>query len=168
VQFGYGLSYLIDIESAVIVDVEATPARTYDEVKATKTMIERTEQRFDLKPKRLAADTALPCGRSDRPSAVCNQATPCQYGLINAVTRTAEDAKSYDRATELEMAGARARPQTDGVARPRARRLGRRLTPTCCGMPGLGRWSIPLQWRRHDESSRLLPLECRERLFWQG
>jgi len=29
-----------------------------------------------------------------------------QYGLINAVTRTADDAKSYDRATELEMAGA--------------------------------------------------------------
>ena len=29
-----------------------------------------------------------------------------QYGLINAVTRAAEDAKSYDRATELEMAGA--------------------------------------------------------------
>ena len=58
VQFGYGLNYLIDIENAVIVDVEATPARTYDEVKATKTMIERTEQRFDLKPKRLAADTA--------------------------------------------------------------------------------------------------------------
>ncbi len=29
-----------------------------------------------------------------------------QYGLIAAVTRTAEDAKSYDRATELEMAGA--------------------------------------------------------------
>ena len=26
--------------------------------------------------------------------------------LINAVTRTAEDAKPYDRATELEMAGA--------------------------------------------------------------
>ena len=44
VQFGYGLNYLIDIENAVIVDVEATPARTYDEVAATKTMIERTEQ----------------------------------------------------------------------------------------------------------------------------
>ena len=50
VQFGYGLNYLIDIENAVIVDVEATPARTYDEVEATKTMIERTEQRFGLKP----------------------------------------------------------------------------------------------------------------------
>jgi transposase len=44
VQFGYGLNYLIDIKYAVIVDVEATPARTYDEVAATKTMIKRTEQ----------------------------------------------------------------------------------------------------------------------------
>lgn len=31
VQFGYALDYLIDTENAVIVDVEATPARTYDE-----------------------------------------------------------------------------------------------------------------------------------------
>ena len=36
VQFGYGLNYLIDIENAVIVDVEATPARTYDEVAAPR------------------------------------------------------------------------------------------------------------------------------------
>jgi transposase len=63
VQFGYGLNYLIDIENAVIVDVEATPARTYDEVRATKTMIERTEQRLDLKPDRLVADTAYGTGR---------------------------------------------------------------------------------------------------------
>ena len=63
VQFGYGLNYLIDIENAVIVDVEATPARTYDEVEATKTMLDRTEQCFDLKPKRLAADTAYGTGR---------------------------------------------------------------------------------------------------------
>jgi hypothetical protein len=58
VLFGYGLNYLVDVEHAVIVDVEATPARTYDEVTATKTMLERTERRFDLKPKRLVADTA--------------------------------------------------------------------------------------------------------------
>jgi transposase len=58
VQFGYGLNYLIDIENAVIVDVEATPARTYDEVAATKTMIERTEETLGLKPGRLAADMA--------------------------------------------------------------------------------------------------------------
>lgn len=63
VLFGYGLNYLIDIKHAVIVDVEATPARTYDEVAATKTMIERTERRFDMKPKRLVADTAYGTGR---------------------------------------------------------------------------------------------------------
>jgi len=63
VQFGYGLNYLIDIENAVIVDVEATPARTYDEVAATKTMIERTDKRLGLRPKRLAADTAYGTGK---------------------------------------------------------------------------------------------------------
>jgi hypothetical protein len=60
---GYGLNYLIDIEYAVIVDVEATPARTYDEVAATKTMIKRTDERLGLKPERLAADTAYGTGK---------------------------------------------------------------------------------------------------------
>src|ERR1700720_102851 len=63
VQFGYGLNYLIDIENAVIVDVEATPARTYDEVESTRTMLDRAEERFDLKPRRLAADTAYGTGK---------------------------------------------------------------------------------------------------------
>jgi transposase len=63
VQFGYGLNYLIDIENAVIIDVEPTPARTYDEVESTKAMLDRTERRFNLKPKRLAADTAYGTGR---------------------------------------------------------------------------------------------------------
>ncbi len=45
VQFGYGLNYLIDNEHAVIVDVEAAPARTYDEVASTKVIIERTDIR---------------------------------------------------------------------------------------------------------------------------
>ena len=63
VQFGYGLNYMIDVEHAVIVDVEATPARTYDEVAATRTMIDRTEEAFGLKPKRLTADTAYGTGK---------------------------------------------------------------------------------------------------------
>jgi IS5 family transposase len=63
VQFGYGLNYLIDTGHAVIVDVEATPARTYDEVAATRTMIDRTEKTFGLKPKRLTADTAYGTGK---------------------------------------------------------------------------------------------------------
>jgi len=63
VQFGYGLNYLIDIENAVIVDVEATPARTYDEVRATRTMIERTDRQLGLKPQRLLGDTAYGTGK---------------------------------------------------------------------------------------------------------
>jgi hypothetical protein len=50
VQFGYGLNYLIDIEHAVIVDVEATPARTYDKVAATKTMIKRVSVLSPVEP----------------------------------------------------------------------------------------------------------------------
>ena len=63
VQFGYGLNYMIDTEHAVIIDVEATPARTFDEVAATRTMIDRTERAFGLRPQRLAADTAYGTGR---------------------------------------------------------------------------------------------------------
>jgi len=63
VQFGYGLNYLVDVENAVIVDVEATPARTYDEVLASQTMIERSQARLGLKPKQLIADTAYGTGK---------------------------------------------------------------------------------------------------------
>jgi transposase len=63
VQFGYGLNYLIDVEYAVIVDVEATPARTYDEVKCTQAMITRTDHKLGLKPDRLMADTAYGTGK---------------------------------------------------------------------------------------------------------
>ena len=63
VQFGYGLNYMIDTGHAVIVDVEATPARTYDEVATTRIMIDRTEKTFGLKPKRLTADTAYGTGK---------------------------------------------------------------------------------------------------------
>ena len=45
VQFGYGLNYPIDNKHAIIVDVEATPARNSDEVAATEMMIERTNSR---------------------------------------------------------------------------------------------------------------------------
>ena len=63
VMFGYSLNYLIDLENAVIVDVEATPTRISKEVDATETMIERTEDRFALKPDRLAGDVAYGTAR---------------------------------------------------------------------------------------------------------
>ena len=63
VMFGYSLNYLIDNEHAVIVDVEPTPTRISKEVDATETMVERTEERFDLKPKQLAGDVAYGTGK---------------------------------------------------------------------------------------------------------
>src|SRR5207244_8363961 len=54
----YADNYLIDVKFGVIMDVEATRAIRQAEVGAAKTMIERTEERFGLKPERLAADTA--------------------------------------------------------------------------------------------------------------
>ena len=56
--FAYADNYLIDVKFGIIMDVEASRAIRQAEVGAAKTMIERTEQRFDIKPERLAADTA--------------------------------------------------------------------------------------------------------------
>jgi transposase len=56
--FAYSDNYLIDVKFGVIVDVEASRAIRQAEVGAAKTMIDRTEERFGLKPERLAADTA--------------------------------------------------------------------------------------------------------------
>ena len=55
--FAYSTNYLIDLENAVIVDVEATTSRRQAEVTAQRRMIERTQDRFGLTPERLAADT---------------------------------------------------------------------------------------------------------------
>lgn len=56
--FAYSTNYLIDTEAGIVVDVEATPAHRTDEVNATKTMIERVEDRTGIKPKRLIGDMA--------------------------------------------------------------------------------------------------------------
>jgi len=56
--FAYADNYLIDVKFGVIMDVEASRAIRQAEVGAAKTMIDRTELRFGVKPERLAADTA--------------------------------------------------------------------------------------------------------------
>ena len=60
--FAYSDNYLIDVKYGIIMDVEASRAIRQAEVGAAKTMIERTEQRFDIKPERLAGDTAYGSG----------------------------------------------------------------------------------------------------------
>jgi transposase len=56
--YAYSTNYLIDLHAGIIVDVEATPAYRTQEVDSTRTMIDRVEQRFRLKPQRLVGDTA--------------------------------------------------------------------------------------------------------------
>ena len=56
--FAYADNYLIDVKFGIIMDVEASRAIRQAEVGAARTMIERTQECFDIKPKRLAADTA--------------------------------------------------------------------------------------------------------------
>ena len=60
--FAYADNYLIDVKFGVIMDVEASRAIRQAEVGASRTMIERTKQRFDIKPKWLATDTAYGSG----------------------------------------------------------------------------------------------------------
>ena len=56
--YAYSTNYLIDLDHAVIVDVEATTAIRQAEVLAQRRMIERTQDRFGLWPEKLVADTA--------------------------------------------------------------------------------------------------------------
>jgi transposase len=60
--YAYSTNYLIDLDAGIIVDVQATPAHRTQEVESTKTMIDRVEQRFGIKPDRLVGDTAYGTG----------------------------------------------------------------------------------------------------------
>ncbi|NIE81613.1 transposase [Asaia sp. As-1742] len=56
--FAYSTNYLIDLDHAVIMDVEATTAVRQAEITAQRRMIERVQDRFGIWPARLAADPA--------------------------------------------------------------------------------------------------------------
>ena len=63
-HFVYDANYLIDNKLGVIVDAEGTRANRIDENRVCVSMVERVIRRFDLKPKRLAADTAYGSGKT--------------------------------------------------------------------------------------------------------
>jgi transposase len=69
--FAYANNYLIDVKFGIIMDVKATRAIRQAEVGAAKTMIERTEERFDIRPAYLAADTAY--GSADTLNWIVNE-----------------------------------------------------------------------------------------------
>ena len=55
-RFSYETNYLVDDQNAIIVDVEATPARLSQEIVAAKAMLERSRDRVGFAPASLAAD----------------------------------------------------------------------------------------------------------------
>lgn len=55
--YAYSLNYLIDVENAVIIDVEGTTAIRQAEATAAKRMIDRAEERHGLCPERFIGDT---------------------------------------------------------------------------------------------------------------
>jgi transposase len=55
--FAYSANYLIDVDNAIIVDVEATTAIRQAEVLAAKRMVERALDGCDLYPEKLIGDT---------------------------------------------------------------------------------------------------------------
>ena len=57
-NYSYSTNYLIDIDSGVILGVEATPSTLSEEAQAARTMIDHVENRFGIKPEYLAGDTA--------------------------------------------------------------------------------------------------------------
>jgi transposase len=56
--FAYDANYLIDNKFGIILDAEGTRANRSEEIAVTETMVDRVERRFDLRPERLAGDTA--------------------------------------------------------------------------------------------------------------
>jgi transposase len=56
--FAYSDNYLIDTDHGIIMDVDASRSIRQAEVGAMRKMIDRTEERFGLKPDWVAADTA--------------------------------------------------------------------------------------------------------------
>ena len=61
-RFSYETNYLIDTDHGIIMDVEATPARLSQEIIAAKTMLERSAERHDFHPDRIAADGSYGTG----------------------------------------------------------------------------------------------------------
>ena len=56
--FAYDANYLIDNKAGIIIDAVGTRANRAVEIAVTQTMVDRVERRFDLRPRRLAGDTA--------------------------------------------------------------------------------------------------------------
>jgi transposase len=101
--FAYSTNYLIDLDQAVIVDVKATTVIRQAEVGAVRTMIERVDERHDLRPGRLAADTAY--GSAEMLDWLVNKQIEPHIPVIDKSTRDdgsfARSDFTYDPAADI-------------------------------------------------------------------
>ena len=136
--FAYCTNYLIDLKHAVIMDVEATTAVRQAEVTAQRVMLDRTQERFGIRPERLAADTGygsaenlawlvhekgiephIPVFDKDR--------TDGSFARRDFTYDPADDSYTCPGGKELrqywqESRAAKAKPPADGLYRYRARK----------------------------------------------
>lgn len=133
-SFAYAVNYLVDLQRAVVVDVAASPARWTEEVATTSVMIERTRERFGLRPSRLAADSAYGSGRLIgwlmRRGIEPHVPVLHREAQTNGMMTRAEF--SYDRARDMYVCPARHDLRTTGAVIPGGLKQ-YRAKPTSCG-----------------------------------
>jgi len=91
--FAYADNYLIDVKFGIIMDVEASRAVRQAEVGSSRTMIERTEARFGIKPEWLAGDTAY--GSAANLNWLVNERTIAPY--IPVIDKSKRDDGTFSR-----------------------------------------------------------------------
>jgi IS5 family transposase len=123
--FAYSTNYLIDLDHAVIVGVEATTSIRQAEVTAQCRMIERAQERFGLWPERLAADTAY--GSAENLAWLVEEKGIAPHiPVFDKSARTdgtfERSAFTYDREDDSYVCpgGKRLRPRNRNFARPRS------------------------------------------------
>ena len=133
--FAYATNYLIDLDHAVIVDVEATTAIRQAEVGASRTMIERTQDRFGLWPERLAADTAygsaenLACWST---SVGSSRISPCS--ISPAATTARSSGPTSPSITRPTPTSVRPENSSGSARRPIAIRVPWSIRTACCAI----------------------------------
>src|SRR4051794_8098315 len=113
--FAYSDNYLIDLDHAVIVDVEATTSVRQAEVTAARRMIERTRARFGLWPERPTLAMAMPptsLGLSRRRAS--SRTSPCSTARRDATERSNEPSSSTIMPTTATSARAASACGNDG------------------------------------------------------
>jgi transposase len=116
--FAYSDNYLIDLDHAVIVDVEATTSVRQAEVTAARRMIERTQARFGLWPERLAADAGYgemrPTSLGSSRRRASSRTSPCSTSRRDATERSNEPTSSTIMPTTATSARAASACGNDG------------------------------------------------------